>query len=89
MTRWLSIIGLALTLLGAASGTYGVWLSPDQAIERGVSRWSGGPPEQQLELPAVQNLLKQARFAVAGFMLIAVRTAFQIVGHLISGKPRL
>jgi hypothetical protein len=53
--KWLTIIGLVLTLFGAGCGTYGVWLSPDEAIERGVSRWSGGTRDQQLQLPPVQN----------------------------------
>ena len=81
--------GLLLTLIGAACGTYGVWLSPDEAIERGVSRWSGGTRDEQLKLPPVQNLLEQSHFAVAGFFLIAVGTAFQIGGLLLPGASRL
>ena len=78
--KWLTVIGLVLTLFGAASGTYGVWLSPDQAIERGVSRLSGDVREQNLELPAVQNLLEQSHFALAGFVLIGLGTILQIAG---------
>jgi hypothetical protein len=85
-TKWLSIFGLTLTLIGAACGTYGVWLSPDEAIERGVSRWSGGTRDEQLKLPPVQNLLEQSHFAVTGFLLIAVGTAFQIGGLLLARR---
>jgi hypothetical protein len=83
--KWLTIVGLVLTLIGAGSATYGVWLSPDEAVERGASRWSGGTREQQLQLPAVQNLLQQSRFAVAGFVLIGLGTLLQIVGVVIRG----
>jgi hypothetical protein len=34
----LAVIGLVLRLIGAGLGTYGVWLSPDEAIERGLIR---------------------------------------------------
>jgi hypothetical protein len=78
--KWLTICGLVLTLLGAASAAYGVWLSPDQAIERGVSRVSGDLREQDLHLPAVQNLLEQSHFALAGFVLIGLGTFLQITG---------
>jgi len=84
-TKWLSIFGLTLTLIGAACGTYGVWLSPDEAMERGVSRWSGGTRDEQLKLPPVQNLLEQSHFALAGFILIGVGTFLQIVGVALQG----
>ena len=32
--RWLTVIGLVLTLIGAGCATYGVWLSSDEAIRR-------------------------------------------------------
>jgi len=76
--RWLTILGLVITLIGAGFGTYGVWVSEDQAIERGVSRWSGGTREDQLKLPTVQNLISQSRYAVLGFVLIGVGTLLQI-----------
>jgi hypothetical protein len=80
--KCLAIFGLVLTLIGAGCGTYGVWVSSDEAIERGVSRFSGGTREQQLQLPAVQNLLEQSHFAVAGFVLIGIGTFLQIVAVL-------
>jgi len=81
--KWLTIIGLVLTLIGAGSATYGVWLSPDEAAEAGVSRLSGETREQVLQLPAVQNLLQQTHFAVAGFILIGFGTLLQIGGVVI------
>jgi hypothetical protein len=87
-TKWLSIFGLTLTLIGAACGTYGVWLSPDEAMERGVSRWSGGTRDEQLKLPPVQNLLEQSHFALAGFILIGVGTFLQIVDPYLDSFAR-
>jgi hypothetical protein len=86
ISTWFTIIGLVVTLIGAGSGTYGVWLSPDQAIERGVSRFAGDTREQLLQLPAVQNLLEQSDFALCGFFLIGVGTALQIVGVAVKGR---
>jgi hypothetical protein len=77
--KWLTIAGLVVTLVGAGCGFYGVWVSPSEAIVRGVSRWSGGTREEQLKLPTVQTLLTQSRFAMIGFGLIGVGTALQIV----------
>ena len=80
IAKWLTIVGLSLTLIGAGCGTYGVWLSPKQAVERGVSRFSDGTNEQQSQPPAVQNLLQQSHFALAGFVLIGLGTLLQIGG---------
>jgi hypothetical protein len=73
-------------LIGAGFGTYGVWVTEDQAIERGVSRFSGGTREEQLKLPAVQNLLTQSNYAVLGFVLIGIGTLLQIAGVFINRR---
>jgi hypothetical protein len=77
----LNIFGLVCTLMGAGIGTYGVWLTQDEAIEIGVSRY-GGTREQNLTLPAVKSLLRQSRCAVGGFALIGVGTILQIIAAL-------
>jgi hypothetical protein len=79
-TKWLTVLGLVVTLIGAGFGTYGVWVSEDEAIERGVSRWSGGTREDQLKLPPVQNQISQSHLAMLGFVLIGVGTLLQISG---------
>lgn len=79
MTKWLAIVGLLLTLIGAGLGVRGVYLSPDQAIQIGVSRFNGNNREEDLRLPAVQNLITQSRYAMFGFALIGVGTVLQIV----------
>jgi hypothetical protein len=77
-SKYLTVAGLVVTLAGATCGTYGVWVSDDQAIERGVSRWSGGTREDELRLPAVQNLISQSHYAMLGFVLIGAGTLLQI-----------
>lgn len=59
-------------------GAYGVQLSPDEAIAIGVMQINGNTREENLQLPAVQNLLAGSRMAVLGFELIALGTAFQV-----------
>jgi hypothetical protein len=86
-SKWLAVIGLALTLVGAACGFYGVWIpSADQAIERGAARYSGGLREDQLKLPAVQNLISQSHYAMFGFALIGAGTLLQIAAVLVDRK---
>jgi len=80
---WLTIIGLVITLIGAGFGVIGVRVTEDQAIERGVSQWSGGTRDEKLKLPAVRNLLRQSHFAVWGFILIGLGTILQIVAVVI------
>jgi hypothetical protein len=45
-----------------------------------------GTRDEQLRLRPVQNLLEQSHFAVTGFLLIAVGTAFQIGGLLLAWR---
>lgn len=78
MPKWLTIAGLLLTLVGAGFGVRGVYLSEDQAIQVGVMRFNGNNRQEDLELPAVRNLIKQSRYAMTGFALIFVGTGLQI-----------
>jgi hypothetical protein len=81
----LVIAGLVFTLIGAGLGFYGVWVSLDQAVEIGVTRLAGVTREENLELPAVQNLLQQSRWAMWGFLLIGFGTLLQI-GSVLCAK---
>jgi hypothetical protein len=71
--QWLMIIGLGLTLLGASFGFYGVWVDKDQAIEIGEARLSYDTREQDIQLPSVQNLLRQSHLAMIGFAFTDIR----------------
>ncbi len=77
--KWLMIAGLIFTLAGAGFGARGVYLTEDQAVQIGVARFNGNNRQEDLQLPAVRNLISQSRFAMSGFVLIFIGTAFQIV----------
>jgi hypothetical protein len=74
----LTVIGLVVTLLGAGLGAYGTWVSTDQAVDIGVMRLAGETKEENLTLPAVQNLLNQSKLSMYGFLLIGGGTILQI-----------
>jgi len=74
------IVGLAFSAWGAYSASNAVWLTEQEAVEIGVSRWVGETFDDKLKLPAVQSLLRQSRGAARGFTLILIGTIFQAVG---------
>jgi hypothetical protein len=76
---FLTLIGLALTAFGAGRAAMSVILKEDDAITVGVARWASEKREENLKLPAVQNLLQASRGAQQGFWLIVVGTALQIL----------
>lgn len=78
---WLNVIGLACDVVGAVWLAWGLFLSEDDAIALGVSRIAGDTKEQNLELVAVKDRLRQSRnakfgtaFLVLGFVLQMVAT---------------
>jgi hypothetical protein len=74
-----TVVGLALTAIGAGRAASSVVLREDDAITIGVARYAGSTREENLKLPAVQNLLNASKGARQGFWLIAVGTALQIL----------
>lgn len=90
MLTWLSSgyvlsgLGLSLTLIGAVVTARSIILTEDDAIAIGVARY-GGTREENLRLPAVQNLLSQSKAAQVGMWLIALGTALQIIGVVQQG----
>jgi hypothetical protein len=72
-----ALAGLLLTLIGAVLTARSVILSEDQALHIGVARYVSGKRDQDLQLPAVQNLLGASRGAQRGLCLIAVGTLLQ------------
>lgn len=71
--------GLLLTVIGAWRAAASVVLKEDDAIAIGVSRYASEVREENLKIPAVQNLLKASKGARQGFCLIAIGTFFQIL----------
>lgn len=82
-----SSAGLLSDLAGAIILAWGLLVSPDQAVQlRGQSGLSfcsdgrGATREQMLQQTAVKDLLKQARYARLGFVLLAAGFVLQLVG---------
>lgn len=75
----LSGAGLFFTLIGAWIAAQAVILKEDDAIKIGLARYSGKNRDENLKLPAVQNLLASSRGARRGLCFIAFGTALQIV----------
>jgi hypothetical protein len=75
----LTIIGQLLTLLGAGIGAWVMKVNPEEAVKVTVSRWAG-TPEENLQAPTAQNLLRQFRLTAIAFGIIAAGTALQIIG---------
>ena len=89
LARWLIVAGLVITLIGAWLGFNGVWVTEDQALEIGQARWSGDDRKQSIQLPAVQNLLRQSGLARWGFAFIGLGTFLQIVGVVMTPRQAL
>ena len=89
LARWLIVAGLVITLIGAWLGFNGVWVTEDQALEIGQARGSGDDRKQSLQLPAVQNLLRQSGLARWGFAFIGLGTFLQIVGVVMTPRQAL
>ena len=79
-SRWFSVVGLVFDICGAFVLTKAVIVSKHDAVELGVMNLSGNTEEENLTLPAVQDRLKQARFAKIGLALLFVGFALQLIG---------
>jgi hypothetical protein len=84
----LNIVGLVIILAGSMVTPRAVILKPRDAIriagQSGATGWGAGvkrlPDETYLQQPAVQNLIRQSKWAKWGLILIAGGTVFQILG---------
>lgn len=80
MEAWfdaLTLTGLILTVTGAGVAARAVLLRKEDAVAIGLARFAGETFEENLKLPAVQNLLRSSRHAMWGFILVAMGTALQ------------
>lgn len=75
----ISIISIIFVLFGGYFLTRGFWKSKKEAQEIGVSRVSGSTEEENLDLPAVKNILDFSRDAKIGFTLIVGGSIAQII----------
>ncbi|MDO8329020.1 MAG: hypothetical protein Q7T36_00945 [Fluviicoccus sp.] len=78
--QWANVIGLGLDAVGAVFLTYGLIISRAKALELGQSYLSGETDEENLQLPPVNDRLKQSRNAIIGAVLLVAGFLFQIYG---------
>jgi hypothetical protein len=77
--EWVNIAGLICDIVGASWLAWGLFLSRDKAIELGVSRFAGDTTEEQLQLPAVKDRLRQSRNAQIGMLFLITGFVLQII----------
>jgi hypothetical protein len=75
---WVNVAGLVCDVIGATVLTAGLLISRTRAIELGVSRVSGDTDEENIQLPAVEDRLRQSRNAAIGLAFLVTGFALQI-----------
>ncbi len=83
---WFTLIGLSLDIAGAIILVAGLFISEEDAVKLGVSRISGDTLDENLQLPAVQDRLKQSRRAVLGLVFLVLGFLFQALGSWVSAN---
>lgn len=76
--RWLSTTGLLFEFFGTLSLVTLLFVSKKDALEKGVDRWAADTDEENLELPKVQELLRQSKRAKFGGFLILIGVVVQV-----------
>lgn len=77
-SKFLEIVGIILNFFGALAFARGFFISRDEAIRLGVSRYGSSKQEENLKLPAVQDRLNQRKWGIIGSVLVLVATCIQI-----------
>jgi Flp pilus assembly protein TadB len=78
----LVLFGLVVTASGAGVAANAVIVTPREAVSIGVMRIPGNNIKEDLQLPAVKNLMLQSQSARAGLWIVAAGTFFQILGTI-------
>lgn len=76
---YLNIAGLILTFVGSLAFAKGLFISKEEALRLGVSRWSGSTDEENLKLPQVQDRLVQRKWGIIGAILVTVGFILQLL----------
>ena len=79
--RWLNVIGLAFDLSGAVFLARGLIISNKKAIGLGLSRWAADDDSKNINLPAVQDRIKQSKNVKIGLFLLVFGFLLQIIGN--------
>jgi hypothetical protein len=75
--------GLAFTGYGAWITSKAVILTKEQALYIGMAQFNRETPQENLELPAVKNLLAQSAAASSGLKFIMVGSGLQALGTIV------
>jgi hypothetical protein len=68
-----------MTLTGTSFLTWGLFITKQKAIELGVSRSCSDNDNENLELPAVKDRVKQSRNAIIGYAFVFLGSILQII----------
>lgn len=79
MALYLTIVGVILTTVGAIFIGWNDVMSEDEALRLGQMRVSGETREQNLTLPAVQELLKRSKNSKRGLSFVLLGAVFLIL----------
>jgi hypothetical protein len=83
MVSYLTAIGVILAGIGAVLIGSNDLMSKKKALDLGQSRYSGGTDEENLKLPAVQELLRRSRNSSAGLVFVILGTIFLVLASLL------
>jgi hypothetical protein len=75
----IDVIGISLAFIGTLFFTLTQFIPKKEAIELGVSRFSGGTDEENLQLPMVKMFLKQAKNAKIGFGFVTIGFLLELI----------
>jgi len=81
--KWLIVFGLLLSLLGVIIFAMGLIIPRRRALEVGVARIPGETNDENFNLPAVCDRLRQARLARLGLVFLVLGFALQILGNVL------
>ena len=82
MTSYLTAVGVILTAIGAVLIGLNDVMSKKKALLIGQARVSGETDEENLKLPAVQELLRRSRNSSAGLVFVIVGAIFLVLASL-------
>jgi len=78
--RTIITIGLLLDIAGAAILAFGLFVTDDQAIELGGTRWMSEDRDENLKIPSIADRIRQSNRAKFGLILLTIGFSLQIVG---------
>jgi hypothetical protein len=75
---WVNVAGLVCDIIGATVLSVGLFISRERAVELTATRLGGATLEENLQLPAPQDRLRQSRNAAVGLAFLVIGFALQI-----------